>query len=204
VPGIGFLGGTPELLLSRNGKNIYSEAVAGTRRAGGEERAGGREVDAPNWSAKDRREIDIVRSAITDGLSAFCTRVECPTEPEIHRAGKIEHLRFPISGSLKADSSIADLVVALSPTPAVCGMPSEIAMSLIRELERFDRGWYAGPVGWISKDSAEFAVAIRSALVSQKTVHLYSGAGIVQGSEARSEWDELDAKIATLRSALGA
>ncbi len=198
-PGVCFIGGTPELLVSRNQRQIYSEAVAGTRRAGGDGK-----VNSPNWSAKDRREIDFVRDAITERLAEFCASVECPPEPVIHRAGKIEHLRYPVSGILNGDAFQFDILTTLSPTPAVCGSPSESAIRIIRELEPFDRGWYAGPVGWIGKDSAEFAVAIRSALVCGQTVHLYSGAGIVEGSEATAEWDELEAKIATLRSALGA
>lgn len=199
--GVCFIGGTPELLVSRNGTKIYSEAVAGTRRGNGNS---SRHLGAPDWSAKDRREIDIVRDAITERLAKYCVSIESPTEPEIHRAGKIEHLRYPISGVLAGDTLEHDFLTNLSPTPAVCGSPSETAIRVIRGLERFDRGWYAGPVGWIGKDSAEFAVAIRSALVCGKTVHLCSGAGIVEGSEATAEWDELDAKIATLRSALGA
>ncbi|MFT5241628.1 MAG: menaquinone-specific isochorismate synthase, partial [Kiritimatiellia bacterium] len=88
------------------------------------------------------------------------------------------------------------LIAALHPTPAVGGTPSADAVARIAELEPFGRGWYAGPVGWISADAAEMAVAIRSALVTQNQLSLFSGAGIVEGSTAESEWLEIENKIA--------
>jgi menaquinone-specific isochorismate synthase len=73
----------------------------------------------------------------------------------------------------------------------------------IEELEPFDRGWYAGPVGWMSNNSAEFAVAIRSGLVNEKSVRVFAGAGLIEGSEAQLEWDEIETKISAFMSALG-
>jgi menaquinone-specific isochorismate synthase len=202
--GSGFIGGTPELLFSRSGDCVESEAIAGTRRMATEDHTDSHSSAEFRQSHKDRREVDLVRDAITDRLARYCMSIESPHDPEICRAGNVQHLRYPVGGILKTGVSDAELLAVLSPTPAVCGTPSEKAIALIRESEGFDRGWYAGPVGWISKDAAQFAVAIRSALVNGNTVHLYSGAGIVDGSEASSEWEELDAKIATLKAALGA
>lgn len=84
---------------------------------------------------------------------------------------------------------------ALHPTPAVGGCPTEPALTAIRELEHFDRGWYAGPVGWIGSHGAEFAVALRCGLVRNSALSLYSGAGIVDGSEPEDEWAEIEQKI---------
>ena len=89
----------------------------------------------------------------------------------------------------------ADLISALHPTPAVGGYPSDIAVHEIQRLEPFRRGWYAAPVGWVSRTGAEFAVAIRSGLVHGNTVSVYSGAGIVSGSVPAEEWEEIEAKI---------
>lgn len=83
----------------------------------------------------------------------------------------------------------------LHPTPAVGGFPREAALREIAALEPFDRGWYAGPIGWVGKDAAEFAVAIRSGLVAGDRVNLYSGAGIVPGSSPDKEWEEIENKI---------
>ncbi len=74
-------------------------------------------------------------------------------------------------------------------------MPKAPAMLHIMELEPFSRGWYAAPVGWVSRDAAEFAVAIRSALVNGRFASLYSGAGLVKGSDPFAEWEEVDQKI---------
>jgi menaquinone-specific isochorismate synthase len=89
----------------------------------------------------------------------------------------------------------AEVLRALHPTPAVGGYPGVEALEEIRALEPFDRGWYAGPVGWIGADAAEFAVGIRSGLVRGNTLALFSGAGIVAGSAPEGEWAEIEQKI---------
>jgi menaquinone-specific isochorismate synthase len=106
-----------------------------------------------------------------------------------------QHLRTHIEGILEQDNTDADLLRTLHPTPAVGGLPKEGAVRWIAEAEPFDRGWFAGPVGWIGGDSAEFAVGIRSGLVSDTTLSLYAGAGIVPGSEAEQEWAEIENKL---------
>jgi menaquinone-specific isochorismate synthase len=93
-------------------------------------------------------------------------------------------------------------MTALHPSPAVGGVPPGKALEYIREHEPFDRGWYAGPVGWIGPNSSEFAVAIRSGLVHDNTLSLYSGAGIVDGSTPEDEWNEIDTKLSSALSAL--
>ncbi len=86
------------------------------------------------------------------------------------------------------------MIEALHPTPAVGGYPREKTWHEIHELEGFDRGWYAGPVGWIGEDSAEMSVAIRSALMNNREVNIYAGAGIVPGSDPEKEWNEIEKK----------
>jgi menaquinone-specific isochorismate synthase len=86
-------------------------------------------------------------------------------------------------------------MAALHPTPAVGGHPTSDALKAIRDLEPFDRGWYAGPVGWIGSRGAEFAVALRCGLVRRDTLSLYSGCGIVEGSKPDAEWKEIEQKI---------
>ena len=103
-------------------------------------------------------------------------------------------MQTSIKASIKKEISIRDLLFALHPTPAVCGLPEHYALEKISLFERFDRGWYAGPVGWVSADSAEFAVGIRSALFHQDGVYVWAGAGIVEGSDALQEWQEIETK----------
>ena len=87
------------------------------------------------------------------------------------------------------------LLQKIHPTPAVGGSPRRKALSQIRALEQHQRGWYAGACGFISEDVSEFTVAIRSGLWHQNQLHLYTGAGILTGSDAEAEWQELDTKL---------
>ena len=97
-----------------------------------------------------------------------------------------------------------DVLQALHPTPAVGGYPQVEAMQAIHEREPFDRGWYAGPVGWVGRDEAEFTVAIRSGLVQGRQLTLYAGAGIVCGSKPELEWEEIEQKISDFKALLEA
>lgn len=96
-----------------------------------------------------------------------------------------------------------EILSTLHPTPAVCGFPTEEARDLIAETELFDRGMYAGPVGWFGGEESEFAVGIRSALVETGLGALvYAGTGIVKGSNPSLEWDELELKISQVTRSL--
>jgi menaquinone-specific isochorismate synthase len=96
------------------------------------------------------------------------------------------HLISKVRGTLREGVTDAEVLQALHPTPAVGGYPRAEALEEILALEPFDRGWYAGPVGWIGADASEFAVGIRSGLVRGNRLVLFSGAGIVAGSVPES------------------
>jgi menaquinone-specific isochorismate synthase len=105
---------------------------------------------------------------------------------------------------MPAPGNVLDLVDCLHPTPAVGGYPQQPALEVMRELEAIDRGWYAGPFGWIDlTGSGEFAVAIRSAVIDGATASLFAGCGIVDGSDPRDELAETELKLQPMRSALG-
>ena len=105
------------------------------------------------------------------------------------------HLFSRVVGQLKDGVGDGQLIKRLHPTPAVGGYPTENALAEIERLEPFERGWYAGPVGWVSAEAAEFAVAIRSGMLERNSLSLYSGAGIVPGSTPQLEWEEIEHKI---------
>ena len=87
----------------------------------------------------------------------------------------------------------------LHPTPAVGGEPDAEAQEAIAELEDMDRGWYAGPVGWMdATEDGEFCVALRSALLRDRTAHLFAGAGIVADSDPAAELAETELKLEAL------
>jgi menaquinone-specific isochorismate synthase len=192
---IAFIGASPERLYHRKGRDISSEALAGTRPRGATE-------DDDAWlaselmaSAKERREHGLVAEAITGVLERFCESVSCHAAPEILKLSHVQHLRTVITGKLREPVSDADLLMALHPTPAVGGWPTDHAMRSIATLEPFDRGWYSAPIGWAMKDEAEFAVAIRCGLVEGSRLSLFSGAGIMPESNPEQEWREIESKI---------
>ena len=105
------------------------------------------------------------------------------------------HLKSEFSGNLKAGVTDIDLINSLHPTPAVGGDPWEVVSELISSYEPFHRGWYAGLVGYIGEDSADFSVALRSGLIYNNTLSLYAGVGVVDGSKPDKEWEEGNWKI---------
>ena len=106
----------------------------------------------------------------------------------------VQHLVKRYHGYINTCLSDEHIIKALHPTPAVCGLDRRWALDFIREHEGFDRGFYAGPVGYVGLDQAEFAVAIRSALYFEQQLHVYAACGIVAGSQAAQEWEELTNK----------
>jgi menaquinone-specific isochorismate synthase len=115
----------------------------------------------------------------------------------------LQHLHTPVEGVLKEEAHILQLVEQLHPTPAAGGLPRQSALSLIRAYESFDRGWYAGPLGWIDRrGSGEFVVGIRSALLRGNQALLYAGCGIVADSDPQREYEESNLKLRPMLWAL--
>ncbi len=191
-----FLGASPERLYARRHQDIESEAVAGTRPRGQDAESDANVAQELLNSEKDRREHAFVRDAIMQGLEALTSELCIDDAPCLQKLARGQHLFSGVRGALLENVSNDQIMRALHPTPAVGGTPSRPAIARIAELEPFNRGWYAGPMGWFSSKDAEFAVAIRSALVSGHQLALYSGAGIVEGSTPESEWNEIENKIA--------
>ncbi|MGB7978027.1 MAG: isochorismate synthase [Chlamydiales bacterium] len=191
----GFLGATPERLFARNGRNLRSEAVAGTRRRGvtaEEDEALQKELLS---SAKDIREFIPVQTYLKNALSPLCLTPLSFTPVTVHRTQNVQHLYSQCSGILKKETTDQEILSSLHPTPALCGAPKQKAYSVIREFEQFDRGLYGGVIGWTTSESSEWIVGIRSCLIRGKTATLFSGTGVVEGSDAEEEWDELNQKL---------
>jgi menaquinone-specific isochorismate synthase len=197
--GASFVGASPERLFRKEGQELRTEAVAGTRPRGASASRDAELRDELRFSEKDQREHGYVLAAIRDALEPLSDRLAADAETSDLRLARGRHLYAGVEATLKPGVHALDVLRALHPTPAVGGMPTLAAMERIEATEPFDRGWYAGPVGWIARDDAEFAVAIRSGLVRETdggaTLSLYSGAGIVRGSEPEAEWAEIEQKI---------
>ncbi len=201
--GSAFIGATPERLYKRQHQFIETEAVAGTCQRGATPEQDERLAKHLLLSDKDYREHIMVRNNIKAVLAPLCQYFEVKDQVELIKQSKVQHLYSYLHGQLLENISDLQLLNILHPTPAVGGLPRDSALKHIEKLEPFDRGWYAGPVGWVGKDAAEFAVGIRSGLLNGKSLRLFAGAGVIQGSIPQLEWDEMETKISAFMSALG-
>lgn len=202
-PGVAFIGASPERLFRRSGRLLQSEAVAGTRPRGSSALDDERLYEELLMSKKDRLEHSIVEQSLRSVFDQVCSQVEMDARPSTMTLARGRHLYSRIRGTLDSPVTDAELIRMLHPTPAVGGHPTAEALAVIRRLESFDRGWYAAPVGWISEHESEFAVGIRAGLVRQDSLTLFSGAGVVSGSEPQAEWDEIEHKIGDFTNVLG-
>jgi menaquinone-specific isochorismate synthase len=201
--GVAFVGASPERLFRREGRAIEGEAVAGTRPRGASEADDAELRDDLLRSEKDKAEHDYVRAGIEEALGPLCDELEIEGGVSEMKLASRRHLVSKVRGTLREGVTDAELLRMLHPTPAVGGYPREEALEEIRTSEPFDRGWYAGPIGWIGADGAEFAVGIRSGLVRGNTLALFSGAGIVAGSVPEGEWAEIEQKIGDFTGMFG-
>jgi isochorismate synthase len=201
--GSAFLGASPEHLVRVCGRQLFTQAVAGTAARDphpATDRALGAALLA---SPKDGQEHALVADGLHADLLPLCVDLQRPTGPRLLRLPKVQHLETPFAGVLRQTGGILDLVERLHPTAAVGGWPRAAARRYLADHEPLDRGYYAGPVGWVTAASdGAFAVAIRSVLLQGATAHAYAGAGIVATSNPQAEWEETELKLRTVRDAL--
>ncbi|MDA3038169.1 MAG: isochorismate synthase [Actinomycetota bacterium] len=200
----GFIGASPELLVSRSGDVVRAHPLAGTAPRSSDPEADQGLAAGLLASAKDRGEHRITIDWLLDTLLPFCSYVDAEPEPTIVTLANVHHLGTRVEGRLSnPPTSVLDLVGALHPTPAVGGDPQGVALQLISELEQADRGRYAGPVGWVdAAGNGAFAVGIRSATIAGNTARLFAGVGVVADSDPPAELAETRAKFQALLGAL--
>ena len=198
-PEAAFLGASPELLVRRSGAGVASVALAGSTRRSADPAVDAHLGEQLARSAKEREEHAIVARRIARALVPLSVWVEAAPEPELIKVANIQHLATAIRAQLADPLSAVELAGILHPTPAGGGEPREEALATIRELEGLDRGWYAGPVGWMdATEDGELCVALRSALLRDRTAHLYAGGGIVADSDPAAELAETETKLGAL------
>ncbi len=203
VNGSTFLGASPELLVGLSGSDVNALGLAGSAQRGTTDQEDERLGRALLESAKDRIEHETVVRAIREALTDATSVLRAPNQPRLRRFRNIQHLATEISGTVLPGIDVLELVERLHPTPAVCGWPTDAARKVIAAHEHMDRGWYAGPVGWVdAAGDGEFAVALRSALVRGTRAWLFAGNGIMGDSDPASELAEVDLKFNPLAEAL--
>jgi len=199
TPEAAFLGASPELLIRRSGAGASTVALAGSTRRSSDPAVDDHLGEQLLRSDKNRREQRIVSERIVRRLRPHSVWVQTAPEPELVKVANIQHLATPVIAQLAEPRSAVGLAGMLHPTPAVGGEPWPASEATIAELERMDRGWYAGPVGWMdATEDGEFCVALRSALLRDREARLFAGVGVVAGSDPEAELEETEVKLQAL------
>jgi salicylate biosynthesis isochorismate synthase/menaquinone-specific isochorismate synthase len=199
TPEAAFIGASPELLLRRSGASVSTVALAGSTRRSSDPAVDDHLGEQLLRSDKNRREQRIVSERIVRLLRPHAVWVEAGAEPEVVKVANIQHLGTPVIAQLAEPRSAVGLAGLLHPTPAVGGEPRAAAVDAIAGLEQMDRGWYAGPVGWMdAAEDGEFCVGLRSALLRDREARLYAGVGVVAGSDPAAELEETEIKLGAL------
>lgn len=199
------IGASPELLLSRQGKHVRSNPLAGSIPRVQDHSADFQRSQGLLQSEKDLHEHKFVADAVAQALRPYCKMLSVPALPSLINTETMWHLSSAIYGELSESyASALELAASLHPTPAVCGHPFTTARNLISELEGFDRGFYSGMVGWCdAHGNGEWIVTLRCAKIAGNHVRLFAGAGVVADSEPQHELAETTAKFKTMLNALG-
>lgn len=199
-PKVGFwMGATPEQLLKANGNVFETTALAGTQKADLETEI--------LWQQKEKDEQQYVTDFIVKRLREFAASVVV-SEPYSLKAGSIWHIKTDISGVLKNNSTLEEVIDTLHPTPAVCGLPKKKAKTFILENENYDRTFYTGFLGELNSCSSEgnassdLFVNLRSMQIQENKAILYMGCGITKESIPEKEWEESVNKSMTMKRVL--
>ncbi|MEV1292596.1 isochorismate synthase [Pseudonocardia sp. NPDC049635] len=199
------VGASPELLVSRHGRAVVSNPLAGSAARHPDPVTDRARAAALAASEKDRREHRAVVDDLAARLGPLCTDLVVPAEPVLVRTPSMWHLSTRVTATVRdPDTGSLDIAQALHPTPAVGGVPLAAATALIAAVEGYDRRYYTGVVGWTDeRGDGEWAIALRCAEVRGAALRLYAGGGIVAGSEPAAELAETRAKFRTFLAAVG-
>ena len=199
----GLFGASPELLVRVSHRQVSARVLAGTAGRGTDPGVDFAISHALAASKKNLAEHSFAVKSLVDELQKFCSQVDADSEPFSLQLPNLWHLASDVHAVLRDDASVLDLAAVLHPTAAVAGTPTADAQQLISKLEPFDRGRYAGPVGWIGADGdGEWAIALRGALMQDGQLTAFAGCGIVADSEPQAELEETELKFKPMREAL--
>ena len=202
--GSNLIAATPERLCRLQGAQLEVDAIAGTAPRG----------ETPDCDAvltrellasdKNQREHRFVVEAIRQAIADCCaTPLQIPVAPQIMQLSNAQHLWSPMQSTLSATVDLFDLAERLHPTPATNGQPRDAARDWLQQVEPFSRGWYTGAAGILTPDlSGELWVLLRCAQISADRAELYAGSGLVAGSDPADEWEETEAKLGAMLTAL--
>jgi len=196
LPGIGtWTGASPETLLWISEQHVKTMSLAGTQAKTGDSK----EI---RWMEKEMEEQRLVTEYIHQILNNFGIRDYQIDGPRTVNAGKALHIATAFSfDRVHLQGRIVDILDQLHPTPAVCGIPKEKALELIKQTETHNREYYSGYCGLFNvKDRTDLFVNLRCMKILEQSFNLYVGGGITAKSVPRKEWEETELKSQTLLS----
>ena len=194
-----WLTATPEILLEGKGCDWRTMALAGTVRLEGEQLSG--EGETVNWSTKNIQEQRYVATYIAECLEQFTSDFS-EEGPFSVRAANLVHLRSDFTFTLPSNDRLGDLLHALYPTPAVCGLPKRETFHFITHNEHTPRLYYSGFQGWLGEEETHLYVSLRCMKIENNRYYLYAGGGLLKDSTEEQEWQETEAKLETMRGLL--
>lgn len=204
APGSAIVGAAPETVATLRDGVFHATAVAGSIRRGETAREQAELAARLLASDKDRAEQRIALDDMIARLETVAHQIRTDPQPHVLTLARIQHLETEIRASVPAGVGVLDLLRLLHPTAAVCGLPRDAAMAFVEHEEPFERGWYAGPVGWFDAEgNGVFAPALRTGVSTGSGWRLFAGAGIVEGSVPALEWEETAIKFQPMLDALG-
>lgn len=194
-----FVGATPEVLLAANAGVFRTMALAGSAPRSEDPTQDAAFGQGLLASEKERQEHDFVVQAVSQALRSRCRCIAMDASPSLHKLKSVQHLVTHFEGEIMQPYNILDIIEHLHPTPAVGGVPCNSALEFLRAHEGFDRGWYAGPVGWLDAlGNGEFMVSLRSGIIDGRSATLFAGCGLVAGSDPEKEYRETQLKFSTM------
>lgn len=197
-----YLAVTPESLFYRNKDQVNADVLAGTTQVGNSKEETEEFATLLQNSNKDRLEHNEVLNFIESKLSNISNFVTVKDKLSILKLSKVQHLKSVIQANLKSNISDLTLLKKLHPTPAIGGVPQQSSLDLIKSIETFNRGLFAGAIGVIGKNITDIAVGIRSCLIHENELCLFVGSGILKESSADSEWEELNRKVLNYKNVI--
>lgn len=193
-----FFGASPERLIKFHKRKIVVDIIAGSTVRGENSSEEKRLEEQMNLNKKLIAEHDFVLHQVKKSLSRYVSKIYSDKMP-IKKLKEIQHLHTLLKTEMLSDVKMFDIIEAIFPTAAVCGEPKDKAMTLIKKFEDYDRGLYSGFIGWFNlNDEGEFIVGIRSALLNNKKLFAYAGAGILEESDPNLEFEETELKLKTI------
>lgn len=185
---------SPELLFEKNGDVCHTMALAGTMEYTGD--------PDPEWSGKNIREQQYVADYILDAISPYADSV-IADGPHTVRAAGLVHLRTDFTFKISGDHRVGEILDALHPTPAVCGLPADAARQFIISNEYSNRAYYSGFCGPVGiEGSTTLYVTLRCMRLRSGACDLFAGGGLLTDSTEASEWEETEAKMRTMLNLL--